>query len=73
MALKKIQIGQVWKKDDTGDSYLVTKIYNEALATFAVLRKAGSETDAPLRVRVVRAGASPSLPGFRFTQESEEF
>lgn len=73
MPLKKIQIGQVWKKDDTGDSYLVTKVYNEALATFAVLRKAGSETEAPLRVRIVHAGASPSLPGFRFAQESDEF
>ena len=73
MALKKVQVGQVWKKDDTGDSYLVTKVYNEALATFAVLRKAGSETDAPLRIRVGHTGTSPSLPGFRFAQESEEF
>jgi hypothetical protein len=73
MALKKIQVGQVWKKDDTGDSYLVTKVYNEALATFAVLRKAGSETEAPLRIRIAHVGASPSLPGFRFAQESEEF
>jgi hypothetical protein len=73
MALKKIQVGQVWKKDDTGDSYLITKVYNEALATFAVLRKAGSETEAPLRIRIIHAGASPSLPGFRFAQESEEF
>lgn len=73
MALKKIQVGQVWKKEDTGDSYLVTKVYNEALATFAVLRKAGSETEAPLRVRVVHVAASPGLPGFRFAQESDEF
>lgn len=73
MGLKKIQVGQVWKKDDTGDSYLVTKVYNEALATFAVLRKAGSESDAPLRIRVANAGQSPGLPGFRFAQESEEF
>lgn len=73
MALKKIQIGQVWKKEDTGDSYLVTKVYSEALATFAVLRKAGSETEAPLRVRIIHVGQAPSLPGFRFAQESEEF
>jgi hypothetical protein len=73
MALKRIQVGQLWKKDDTGDSYLVTKVYNEALATFAVLRKAGSETEAPLRIRIIHVGAAPSLPGFRFAQESEEF
>jgi hypothetical protein len=73
MPLKKIQIGQVWNKEDTGDSYLVTKVYSEALATFAILRKAGSETETPLRVRIVNAGQAPSLPGFRFAQESEEF
>jgi hypothetical protein len=73
MPLTKIQVGQIWKKEDTGDSYLVTKVYNEALATFAVLRKAGSETEAPLRIRVGHSGASPSLPGFRFAQESNEF
>lgn len=73
MPIKKIQVGQVWKKEDSGDSYLVTKVYTEALATFAVLRKAGSETDAPLRIKIGHAGASPTLPGFRFTQESEEF
>lgn len=73
MPLTKIQVGQVWKKEDTGDSYLVTKVYHEALATFAVLRKAGSETDPPLRVRIGHSGTSPSLPGFRFAQESDEF
>jgi hypothetical protein len=40
--VKKIQVGQVWKNDATGDSFLVTKIYNEALTSFAVLRKTGS-------------------------------
>jgi len=73
MPLTKIQVGQIWKKEDTGDSYLVTKVYNEALATFAVLRKAGSETEAPLRIRVGHSGPSPNLPGFRFAQESNEF
>lgn len=73
MPAKKIQVGQVWKKEDTGDTYLVTKVYNEALATFAVLRKTGSENDAPLRIKIGHAGATPNLPGFRFAQESEDF
>ena len=51
----------------------MTKVYNEALATFAVLRKAGAETEPPLRIKVVRAGQAISLPGFTFTQESDEF
>jgi Fe-S cluster assembly iron-binding protein IscA len=70
---RKIQVGQVWKRDGSDDTYLVTKIYSEALATFAVLRKAGAETEAPLRIRVERKGASQALPGFTFAQESDEF
>ncbi len=73
MPLTRIQVGQIWKKEDTGDSYLVTKVYTEALATFAVLRKAGSEGEAPLRIHVGRSGVTPTLPGFRFAQESNEF
>lgn len=66
-------MGQVWKKDDNGAQYLVTKIYNEALATFALLRKAGAEAEPPVRVKVSHAGQVVSLPGFTFTQESDDF
>jgi hypothetical protein len=70
---RKIQVGQVWKKDDTGESYLVTKIYNEALATYAVLRKAGAENERAEKVKVNRKGPTNDLPGFTYTQESDEF
>ena len=70
---RKVQVGQVWKKDGGSETFLVTKVYNEALATFAVLRKTGAETDPPVRVKVTRAGAAQDLPGFTFTQESDEF
>lgn len=73
MPARKIQVGQVWKQEGSSDNFLVTKVYNEALATYAVLRKAGAETDPPVRVKVVRSGASQSLPGFTFAQESDEF
>lgn len=73
MPAKKIQVGQVWKRDDGGENYLVTKIYNEVLATFAVLRKAGAESEPPVRVKVSRAGQAISLPGFSYTQESDDF
>jgi hypothetical protein len=73
MPARKIQVGQVWKKDGSSDSYLVTKVYNEALATFAVLRKAGAETEPPLRVKVDRAAAGQTLSGFTFAQETDKF
>jgi hypothetical protein len=71
--VKKIQVGQVWKKDGTGDSFLVTKIYNEALTSFAVLRKTGSEDEPPMRVKVTNSGGSANLPGFTYTQQADDF
>ncbi len=69
MPVSKIQIGQLWKKDGTGDTYLVTRVYSEALSTIVVLRKSGSEGEALIRVR---AGPNPHgtnsprfLPGAR--------
>jgi hypothetical protein len=68
-----VQVGQVWKKDGSGDSFLVTKIYNEALATYAVLRKTGAEDEPPVRIKVAKTGATASLPGYTFTQQSDDF
>lgn len=73
MPARKIQVGQVWKKDDTGESYLVTKLYNEALATYAILRKAGAENERAEKVKVDRHGPISDLPGFTYTQESDDF
>ena len=71
MGVKKIQVGQVWKKADTGDNYLVTQIYSEALSTVAVLRKTGAESEARLRVKIERVGDGQGLPGFVYAQEAE--
>jgi hypothetical protein len=64
-------MGQVWKKDDSGETYLVTKLYNEVFTTYAVLRKIGGEEI--LRVKVEKAADSSLLRGFTYTQESEDF
>ena len=71
MPVKKILLGQVWKKDDSGDNYLVTKLYNEVFSTFAVLRRVGS--DDVLRIKVEKAGDGAELKGFTYTQESADF
>jgi len=71
MGSPRIQIGQVWKKNGTGETYLVTKLYNEALATIAVLRPTGEATQVLMRVRIERKGAIQTLPGFVMAQESE--
>jgi hypothetical protein len=71
--VRKIQVGQVWKKEGSADSFLITKIYSEALATYAVLRKAGSETEPPIRIKVTNSGATQTLAGFTYSQESDSF
>lgn len=69
--MPKIQIGQLWKKDSSGDIYLVTRIYSEALSTMVVLRKSGSESESLLRVRVERTSNGQTIPGFSPAQEDE--
>ena len=71
MALQRIQIGQVWKKVGTEETFLVTKLYNEALTTIAVLRPTGSATESMIRVRVERRGDIQSLPGYAMAQGNE--
>ena len=73
MAGQRIQIGQVWRKLDTGETFLVTKLYDEALSTIAVLRPTVAETatEPMLRVHVERQGTRQGLPGFAMTQEDE--
>ena len=71
MAVKSIQLGQVWRKDDDGKDYLVTKVYNEVFSQFAILRPAGiTAPDAPtVRVKVTKGAEGATLPGYAFTQE----
>lgn len=71
MSVRKILLGQVWKKDDTSDTYLVTKLYNEVFTTYAVLRKVGGEE--LLRIKVEKQGDASLLRGFTYTQDSQDF
>ena len=73
MPVPKIQIGQLWKKDGTGETFLVTRVYTEALSTIAVLRKSGSEGEALIKVKVERTGGGLNLVGFTPAQEDEKF
>ena len=69
MGVSKIQSGQLWKKNDSGEIYLVTRTYNEALATIAMLRKSGSETEPMIRVKVERTPKGQTLPGYTPAQD----
>jgi len=70
-SVSRIQIGQLWKKDVTGETFLVTRVYSEALSTMATLRKSGAESEALVRVKVERKAGGQTLPGFSPAQEDE--
>ena len=75
MAVKSIQLGQVWTNDQTAQNFLVTKVYPEVFTQWAILRIADStaaSTDT-VRVKVQKSGEGATLPGYTFTQESQDF
>jgi hypothetical protein len=75
MSVKSIQLGQVWRQDSSGQNFLVTKLYNEVFNQFAVLRVAtanAANTDT-VRVKVSKTSEGATLPGYTFTQDSQDF
>jgi hypothetical protein len=71
MPSPSIQIGQVWRKDDTEETFLVTRLYSEALTTMAILRPTDSTESAMLRIKVERTSAGQTLPGFSIAHSLE--
>ena len=71
MSVKSIQLGQIWRSNENGHDYLVTKVYNEVFSQYAMLRPTeGAAPDAAvLRVKVAKSADGASLPGYTFTQE----
>jgi hypothetical protein len=75
MAVKAIQLGQVWRNDQNGHNFLVTKLYSELFTQYAMLRPA--DVTAPnaetIRVKIARTPEGVTLPGYTFTQDLQEF
>jgi len=71
VAVKSVQLGQVWRSDIDGQNYLVTKVYSEVFNQYAMLRPA--EKNAPdadtVRVKIAKTAAGAALPGYTFTQD----
>jgi len=72
MAVKSIQLGQVWSHTDSGKDFLITKLYNEVFSQYAILRPADSSAaeSATMRIKVSKSAEGATLPGFTFTQDS---
>jgi hypothetical protein len=74
MAVKAIQLGQVWREEASGQSFLVTKVYNEVFSQLAILRPADASapTAETRRVKVAKTAQGLMLPGYVFTQDSNQ-
>jgi len=75
MSVKSIQLGQVWRNDESGQNYLVTKLYNEVFTQYAMLREANSNAAnaGTQRVKVQKSAEGATLPGYTYTQDAQEF
>ena len=73
--VKAVQAGQVWRSNESGDNFLVTKVYGELFTQCAMLRPA--KVSAPeaetIRVKIAKMETGVTLPGYTFTQESQDF
>lgn len=72
MAVKALRLGQVWRHDETGQNYLITKLYNEVFSQYAMLRPADATaaTTDTTRVKASKSANGVTLPGYTFTQDS---
>jgi len=75
MSVKSIQLGQVWRNDADGKNYLVTKVYSEVFTQYAMLRQATADAASAetLRIKILKSDEGACLPGYTFTQESQDF
>ena len=75
MAVKAIQLGQVWRNNQSGKNFLVTKVYSEVFTQYAILRHAdASAADRDtIRVKIQKEDDGASIPGYTYTQDSQEF
>jgi hypothetical protein len=69
--VKAIQPGQVWRNDESGANFLVTKVYSELFTQYAMLRpaNAGAPQAETIRVKISKVEQGMTLPGYTFTQD----
>jgi hypothetical protein len=73
--VKQVQAGQIWRNNENGANFLVTKVYSELFTQYAILRPANvsAPESESIRVKVARQDNGMTLPGYTFTQDSQEF
>jgi len=61
----------MWRSNQTGEVWMITRSYSELFGTFVVLRKEGSAESETRRLRVEKSAQGVSLPGFTLVSSQE--
>ena len=71
MTTKKVSAGQMWKSEQTGEVFVVTSLYRDVLASFAMLRAIHSAAnESNKRAKVVRVdGGGECIVGFSIAEQ----
>jgi hypothetical protein len=70
MNVKKVSPGQMWKNQQTGEIFVVTSLYKDVLASFAMLRAANpGAAESNKRAKVLRIEGGESLVGFTIAEQ----
>ena len=64
----EIKPGQIWRSNDAGDEWLVTRTYAELFDVYAVLRKTSGPREESRRVKVHTDLQGSELPGFTLVE-----
>jgi hypothetical protein len=70
MTTKKVSAGQMWKSEQTGEVFVVTSLYRDVLASFAMLRAIHSTGESNKRAKVIRVeGGGECIVGFSIAEQ----
>ncbi len=65
MIVKKVSTGQMWKNEESGEVFVVTSLYKDVLASYALLRTVSQKgSDGNKRARVIKTTSGEVLAGF---------
>jgi hypothetical protein len=65
MNMKKVSAGQMWRSEQTGDVFVVTSLYKDVLASFAMLRNSNpTASEGNKRAKILKTREGESLVGF---------
>ena len=65
MGVDKVSRGQMWKSEGSGEVYVITSLYKDVLASYALLRNVTQEVlMGNKRAKVVKTAQGETIAGF---------